>query len=109
MNPPSTKVNKEMYAVCMKTGQSWSVWVTHESASGDTVLTEHGQIMRTNTKFRKIFNSADWAHALFLALNGFFTVELLALEKKLRIKFGRDTCIFNKPTQVDKEWEEWRK
>ena len=58
---PSEPVNREMYAVNLKTNNSWPVHVTHESKSGETVLTTEGRVMRTNSKYSKVFHSSKIA------------------------------------------------
>lgn len=53
----AVEVNREMYLLDMATLGVQAVFITHESSSGNTVQTEWGQRLRTDTQGHKIFFS----------------------------------------------------
>ncbi len=57
----SEELNTGMYFVCLKTNSIFDIYCTHESKSGNTVLTDDGRILRTDTKHQKIFHNFDFA------------------------------------------------
>lgn len=57
----ANQANREMWFFDKKSAEIWPIFVTKESSSGNTVETEHGQILRTGTKRYAIFNSHEMA------------------------------------------------
>ena len=58
---PSVELNKTMYLVSMKTNEIHAIFCTHESKTSESVLTDYGKVLRTNTKHQKIFYQYDFA------------------------------------------------
>jgi hypothetical protein len=61
MANPSTTIGENMYILNIGSGVILRMYMTHISKSGDSVLTEFGDVLRTQTKYRKIFYSLDIA------------------------------------------------
>jgi hypothetical protein len=57
----SEELNQVVFLVNLKTNDIHEVFCTHESRSGNTVLTEYGQLLRTDTKHQKVFYQYDFA------------------------------------------------
>jgi hypothetical protein len=86
MNLPNTEINKTMYVADLQNNDIWSLFATHESETGKSILTDHGKVYRTNTKHIKIMYSYDFALFALKTKNKQFDDEYKALAKKLKLK-----------------------
>jgi len=84
---PDEEINREMFVVTFSTKSIHSVFATHESKSGDSILTEYGSVMRTSTKERAIFNSYKFAKLAILMNDGDINDESRQLAKDLGLRF----------------------
>lgn len=61
MSNPSMPLEENMYILNIGSGVILRMYITHMSISGKSVLTEFGDVLMVQTKYRKIFHRLDLA------------------------------------------------
>lgn len=85
MNLPSEAINRTMYVANSENNDIFTLFATHESKSGKSILTDHGKVHRTYTKKIRIFNSYDFALLFIKKERKQYDEEYDELLKKLKL------------------------
>ena len=86
----SVPLNRDMYFVNLKNNEIHRLFAVSESLSGESILTDCGQLLRVQTKHQRIFHSLDWAILCVKLNTETYDDEFFKLQKTLGIKIDVD-------------------